>query len=168
MSPSSTALQSGGSKQFTSTVTGTSNTAVTWTAALGSISSSGVYTAPTLNDQVEDTVSAISVVDSTKYASASVTVTVNSGLVNTFYIDPVNGNDSNAGTSQSAAWKTICKANSSARLGTNGAVINLLPGTFTLSAQGSCWSSSDGILALTLNGTATQRVEWQGQNDPRT
>jgi hypothetical protein len=67
-------LQSGQSQQFTATVTGTSDTAVTWTAILGSISSSGLYTAPTVTNQVSDTISAISVADSAEYASASVTV----------------------------------------------------------------------------------------------
>ena len=78
VSPISLALQSGQSKQFTSAVTGTSNTAVTWTAVLGSISSSGDYTAPAVTSQSYDTVSAISVADSTKYASSAVTVTIKS------------------------------------------------------------------------------------------
>lgn len=74
VSPSSLTMQSGQSKQFTSVVTGTSNVAVTWTAVLGSISSSGVYKAPTVTDQVVDTVSATSTTDPTKYASASVVI----------------------------------------------------------------------------------------------
>ena len=127
VSPSSVVVQAGHSKQFTSTVTGTSNTAVTWTAQLGSIRSSGVYMAPTLTDHAVDTVSAVSVADSTKYASASVTVTANSGLVNTFYIDPANGNDSNNGTSSTTAWKTLCRANSAATLGPAGTIITMLP-----------------------------------------
>lgn len=167
VSPGSVRLQSGQSKQFTSAVTGTSNTAVTWTAELGSISSSGFYTAPTFWSQIVDTVSAVSAADPTKYASASVTVSVNTGSVNTFYVDPVNGKDANNGTSQATAWKTICKANSAATLGTNGTLINLLPGTFTLSAQGSCVNSNINSPVLTLNGTSTQRVVWQCVNDPR-
>jgi len=75
VSPSSLALQSGQSKQFTATVTGTVNTAVTWTARLGSITSSGDYTAPIVTSQSSDTVSTISVADSTKYASSTVTIT---------------------------------------------------------------------------------------------
>ncbi len=157
MSPSSVALQSGQSKQFTSTVTGTSNTTVTWTAALGSISSSGFYTAPTLAGQILDTVSAVSDVDPTKYASASVTVSVNAGSVNTFYVDPVNGNDSNNGTSQATAWQTLCKANDSATLGTDGTQIILLPGTFTLANQGSCYSSGGGLLLTSQRHVHTAR-----------
>jgi hypothetical protein len=74
LSPTSSALQSGQSEQFTSVVTGTPHTAVTWTAALGSITSSGVYTAPTVASESQDSVSAISVADPSKYASGSVTV----------------------------------------------------------------------------------------------
>jgi hypothetical protein len=78
VSPSTVTLQSGQSKQFTSAVTGTSNNSVTWTAVLGSISPSGIYTAPT-GGQTQDTVSAISVADSTKYASASVVIQSSDG-----------------------------------------------------------------------------------------
>src|ERR1700730_7169408 len=75
VSPTSVALQSGQSKQFEATVTGTPNTAVTWTASIGTVSSSGLYAAPTVTSQSSDTVSAISVADSSKSASGSVTVT---------------------------------------------------------------------------------------------
>ena len=79
VSPTSLALQSGQAKQFTSAVTGTSNTAVTWVAALGSISTSGLYTAPPVTSQTLDTVSAISVADSTKYANAAITINPTGG-----------------------------------------------------------------------------------------
>jgi hypothetical protein len=74
ISPSSASMQSGQTLQFTAKVTGTTNTEVTWTAALGSISSSGLYTSPNVTTQTVDTVSAISVADPTKYASSIVTV----------------------------------------------------------------------------------------------
>ena len=46
ISPTSTSLLTGGNQQFTATVTGTTNTSVTWSATAGTISSSGRYTAP--------------------------------------------------------------------------------------------------------------------------
>ena len=54
ISPSSATVSFGGTKQFTATVTGTTNTAVTWSvsssggngAQIGSISSAGLFTAP--------------------------------------------------------------------------------------------------------------------------
>jgi hypothetical protein len=73
ISPSSVTLQAGGTQQFTATVTGTTNTSVSWSATCGTISASGFYTAP--SSAMNCTVTATSVADSTKSASASVTVT---------------------------------------------------------------------------------------------
>ncbi len=86
--PSPVVLQTGKSMQFTATVTGTSDTAVTWTAVLGSISSTGLYTAPTVTSQTMDTVSAISDADSSKYASASVTVTSSPSTAPAYSLNP--------------------------------------------------------------------------------
>jgi len=77
LTPASTTLGQGQPQQFTATVTGASNTAVTWsfTPATGTLSSSGLYTAPaTISSQQTVTVTATSVADSTKSASAQVTL----------------------------------------------------------------------------------------------
>ncbi len=74
ISPTTANVTSGGTQQFGATVTGSTNTAVTWTASAGSISSSGLFTAPTASTNATVTVTATSVADSTKSASASVTV----------------------------------------------------------------------------------------------
>jgi hypothetical protein len=72
---------------FTATVTGTTNTAVTWSvsggASNGTISSSGVYTAPaTVPNPAKVTVIATSQADPTKSGSATVTVVSSaSGIV---------------------------------------------------------------------------------------
>jgi hypothetical protein len=66
--------------QFTATVQGTSNTAVTWTvdtiaggnSSVGTISATGLYTAPSLAGS--HTVTATSAADTTKSASAALTV----------------------------------------------------------------------------------------------
>lgn len=73
VSPTSVSLQTGETQQFTATVTGTTTTGVTWSAAGGTISSSGLYTAP--NTTGTYTVTATSVADSNRSASATVTVT---------------------------------------------------------------------------------------------
>jgi hypothetical protein len=70
-------LSSGGTQQFTATVTGTANTAVTWSATAGSVDSSGFYTAPVVQKITNATVTATSQADPTK--SATSTVTVNPG-----------------------------------------------------------------------------------------
>jgi len=73
LSPTSASVQTGHTQQFTATVTGSSNTAVTWSASGGSISSSGMYTAPSTAGSY--LVKATSMADSTASASATVTVT---------------------------------------------------------------------------------------------
>ncbi|HLJ48142.1 MAG TPA: hypothetical protein VKU01_19140 [Bryobacteraceae bacterium] len=73
VSPTSASLQPGQTKQFSATVTGTSNTAVTWTATGGTISTSGLFTAGSTAGSF--TVTATSVADPTKSGSASVTIT---------------------------------------------------------------------------------------------
>ncbi len=74
VSPASTTLFSNQTQQFTATVGGTSNTGVTWLATAGSVSASGLYTAPTVTAQTSAVVTATSNADSTKSASAAVTV----------------------------------------------------------------------------------------------
>ena len=72
ISPTSAPLLEGASQQFSSSVTGSSNTAVTWSAAGGTISSTGLYVAG--NSAGNFTVTAISAADSTKSAVASVAI----------------------------------------------------------------------------------------------
>ena len=75
ISPASASSVVGGTLPFTAKVQGTtSNTGVTWKAALGTISSSGNYTSPA--SAGTDTVTARSNADPTKFASAIVTVHV--------------------------------------------------------------------------------------------
>jgi len=83
ISPTSAAVRAGKTKAFTATVLNTSNQAVTWkvngitggSSKTGFISSLGTYVAPPIVPlQLVVTVSAVSVADPTKSASASVTV----------------------------------------------------------------------------------------------
>ena len=74
LTPTSVTLLSNQHNQFTATVSGTSNTGVTWSAAAGSVNASGVYTAPAVTTQTNVTVTATSNADSSKSASATVTV----------------------------------------------------------------------------------------------
>jgi hypothetical protein len=80
LQPSTGAVNTGASLPFTATVTGSSNTAVTWSvtgAAGGTVSASGLYTAPTAlaTASATATVEARSAADTTKAATALVTVT---------------------------------------------------------------------------------------------
>lgn len=83
ISPTSVQIGTGGQQQFTVTVTGTSNTAVTWTIAgtgcagttCGTVSSAGLYSAPATPPAPPFfSVTATSVADPSKSATASVTV----------------------------------------------------------------------------------------------
>jgi hypothetical protein len=77
--PTSASALSGGVVTFTATVTGTGNTAVTWSveeASCGSVTSGGVYTAPTVGGTTTCHVRATSQADGSKYARATVTVSV--------------------------------------------------------------------------------------------
>jgi len=75
VSPNNTTLTSGNTQQFSAAVQGTSNTAVTWSASAGSVSSGGMFTAPTVTSTSNATVTATSVADTTKKSSATVAVT---------------------------------------------------------------------------------------------
>jgi len=122
ISPASATVAVGGTQQFTATVQNTSNTAVTWqvngmaggNATVGTISSSGLYTAPAaVPSPAAVTVTAVSQADTTKSASAQVTVSATTGLA--FYVS-TTGSDSNPGT-LSSPWRTIQHASNSVQAG---------------------------------------------------
>ena len=85
VSPSSATVTTGGTQQFTAAVTGTSNTAVTWAVdgmfggntTVGTISTSGLYTAPSATGT--HTITATSAADSSKTGAAGVTVVSSGG-----------------------------------------------------------------------------------------
>jgi hypothetical protein len=72
VSPKTAPLVEGASQQFSASVTGTSNTAVTWTATGGTISTAGLYVAGIAAGSF--TVTATSAADATKYGQGSVTI----------------------------------------------------------------------------------------------
>jgi hypothetical protein len=75
--PPTATLTAGQTQQFTATVTGASNTAVSWSVSpqVGSISSSGLYMAPSPIASVQTvTVKATSAADSTRFATASISL----------------------------------------------------------------------------------------------
>src|SRR5262249_39229048 len=77
VSPGLVALTSSQSQQFNASVTGSSNTAVIWsmTPSAGTLSSSGLYTAPSaITSSQTITITATSAADSTRSASATVTL----------------------------------------------------------------------------------------------
>ncbi|WP_242343897.1 choice-of-anchor D domain-containing protein [Anaeromyxobacter terrae] len=139
VSPTTASLVGGATQAFTATVTGTTNAAVTWSiqegAAGGSITASGVYTAPATAGTYH--VVATSGADRSKTATATVTVTAPIPLPPSspspspspsgpqFYV-ATTGNDANPGT-EAQPWRTIQKAMNSA---TAGSTVNIKGGTY--------------------------------------
>lgn len=122
ISPATAALQTGQAQQFQATVTGTTNTTVTWSATGGTVTSAGVYTAPQAAGSY--IVKATSVADASKSASATVTV---SAVVSQ---PPVITSVSVSGiTTNSAAitWQTSQPADSDVEYGTTAAYGNSTP-----------------------------------------
>src|SRR5580704_7438824 len=86
VSPTAATVASGGTEQFSAQITNTSNTAVTWSATAGTVSTTGLFKAPTVTATV--TVKATSVADNTK--SASATVTVNAAAAGILTLNPTS------------------------------------------------------------------------------
>ncbi len=113
VSPTSASVQTTFTQQFTATVTGSTNTAVTWkvngavggNSTVGTITANGLYAAPSaVPSPATVTVTAVSQADTTKSASATVTVTAPNNTL-AFYVS-TTGNDANSGTI-SSPWRTI-------------------------------------------------------------
>jgi hypothetical protein len=144
----STILLPSATTSFTATVSNSTNTAVTWSIspAIGSITATGLYTAPEkITSSQAVTVTAQSLADPTKTANAVVMLTPPSGSANTYYVDRINGQDSNSGTSPAQALATIAKVNT----------LPLQPGETIAFAAGEEWHET---LKLTNSGTATAPI----------
>jgi hypothetical protein len=74
VSPLTATISSGGKQQFSATLTSTSNTAVSWQASKGTISSSGLFAAPAVTSSTIVTVTAASAADKSVVATSQVTV----------------------------------------------------------------------------------------------
>ena len=140
VAPTSTTLAVNGTVQFTATVGGTSNTAVSWSVASGggTVSSSGVYTAPASAGTA--TVMATSVADPSKTATATVTITAASGSTISVGISPNSTTLTTGGTRQFTA--TVSGS-------TNTAV------TWSVASGGGTVSTSGLYTAPSTAGTAT-------------
>lgn len=75
VSPARLTIVSGGSQQFVATVTHATNNGVLWTTTAGAISGTGVYVAPSVTANTNVTVTATSIQDGSKSASATVLIT---------------------------------------------------------------------------------------------
>ena len=78
ISPTSATVTSGATQQFTATVSHTNNTGVAWSSTAGTISGSGLFTAPAVSSSTSVVVTAISSAKPSAKANASVVVTATS------------------------------------------------------------------------------------------
>jgi len=149
VAPGTVSLSAGQSQAFSATVTGTSNSGVNWlvngvvggSSSLGTVTSSGVYTAPTPVPGSSVSVAAVSSVDTSKSGTASVSF---SGSPGTNYYVASNGSDASDG-SQSHPWATIQHA---ANVAAAGATVHVAPGSYS------------GSITTRTNGTASGRIRF--------
>ena len=139
--PTSASLGSGATKQFQARVSGSSNNTVTWTAQYGTVNSAGLYQSPSVTTKTIDTVSAVSAADASVYATASVLVYPQTAPpppsnASDYYVS-MNGSDRDGDGSLNSPWATIQTAVERVTLGTGGAVIHVLPGTYPQITNGS-------------------------------
>ena len=177
ITPTTATLSASQTTSFTAAVAGTSNTAVTWSVngtlggndTYGTISASGLYTAPaTVTTTVTETITATSEADTTKTATASVTLTPN-GTATSQYVTvspssvilPSGGQQTFAASVNSApvavTWQISCKAAFSTDCGTinSSGVYNapLAPppgGTVTVSATTTNNSANPGFATISI------------------
>jgi uncharacterized protein DUF1565 len=155
ITPTTASVVASKTQQFTASVTGTTNTAVNWRvngvsggdSSTGTVSSSGMYTAPPATAKMSVTVTAVSNADTSKTANAAVTVSpaaapppTSSGPA--LYVSP-SGNDSNDG-SLAHPYATINKA---ANAATAGVTIHVAPGVYQ-------------AVTTSKTGTASQRIRY--------
>jgi hypothetical protein len=171
ISPSSATPVTNATQLFTATVTGSTNTLVTWqvnsvtggTAATGTIATTGLFLAPPgVPSPATITVKAISQADPSKSASASVTIQTASRSGVSFYVSP-SGNDGGPGTLVSP-WRTIQHAANMAR---PGDTINVRAGIYhehvNIPASG---SASAGLITFRNYLSETPVVDGTGLTIP--
>ena len=157
VTPSSTSLSAGQQQQFNATVAGTTNTSVTWKTSGGTVSSSGLYTAPSSAGTY--TVTATSVADSTKSASASVTVSQPATV--SVSISPTTAN-LNTGTQQQFAATVTGSTNTSVTWKASGGTVSSSglytapssAGTFTVTATSVADPTKSASTSVTVSQPA--------------
>lgn len=154
VSPSSATVQAFTSQQFTASVSGTTNTAVTWlvngvvggSSTTGSISPAGLYTAPACPSTSSVTITAQSVYDST--AKGNATAGLTSTTPSNYHFVATTGSDSNDG-SGCHPWVTIQHA---ANVVNAGDTVFVGDGTYVETPN------------FTRGGTSSSRVTFRSLN----
>ena len=161
VAPTSVTVTTGGTQQFTATVSGTTNTAATWSATGGTVSSVGLYTAPSTAGTY--TVKATSAADPTKSASASVSVsapaTVSVSVAPTSTTTTTNGTAQftatvSGSTNTAVTWSATGGTLSSTGLYTAPSTA----GTYTVKATSAADPTTSASASVSVSAPATVSV----------
>ncbi len=154
VTPTTAALTPGLTQQFVASVSGTSNTGVTWlvngvdggNSTAGTISTSGLYTAPSsVASSISVTVTAISVADTTKSTSASVRIAAPASATDpSYYVSP-SGSNSNPCTQASPC-------------GTPDYAFNLASPGDTVQVAAGTYNYGSSAAEFTKSGTAGHNI----------
>ena len=155
VSPATASAPTGGTVQFSASVSGTvADKSVTWKAVSGAISVVGLYTAPAKAGT--DTVTATSNADNTKAASSSVTVSV--PVVNSVSISPATASVLTSGTQQFTATvagtvgdKSVTWKASAGTITTSGVyTAGTTAGTATVTATSNADAAKSASVTITV------------------
>ena len=184
IAPSSAMVPPGTQKQFTATATGSQNTTVIWSvsgpgcsgAACGTVTASGLYTAPPVAPTPPTAyVTATSQADTTKYATATATIaapitvvvsppiaTVTSGATQQFTATVTGSTNTAVTWSVQGAGCNGVACGSIDQTGLYTAPITVPnPPTVTVAATAQADGVSSGTAAITLTPTANSRLHGQ-------
>ena len=146
MTPGTATLTQGQTQQFSALVTGTTNSGVTWTTSAGMVSAAGLYTAPaSIPSQTTATVTATSVADPTKMATA--TVILNPGWSISGAVTP-----SSLGTGTMLTLSGATTAQVTANSSGNYSFAGLANGTYIVTPTKSGVVFVPATQTLTING----------------
>lgn len=164
VSPAAATVLTGNKQQFTATVTGEASTAVLWSVSgvengnstVGTIDSSGLYTAPaTPPSGGSVTITATSVSDSTQSASASVTVEFGVGALKGQYALLVKGQTSSGTIDRAGSFVADGLGNISSAILDSSTSSGI---STTLFGDGTYSITPDGRGALTMSNTVAGTV----------
>ena len=169
VSPTSATLAAGATQQFTATIIGSTNAAVNWSVSSGSISSSGLYTAPvSIMANTTVTLTATAQADSTKQATATLTVTpVVSVAVSPTSVSLAGGGQRQFtatvyGTTNSAVTWSVSGGGSITSAGLYSApasVTSSASATVTATSQADTTKTGSATVTLTPPGSASPSVK---------
>lgn len=169
ISPLDPSIAAGGKLQFAAAVSNTSNTAVTWSTSAGTISSGGLFTAPTTSGASPIMVTASSAAQSTAKASTGVTITsptttspfviTTSSVPSAVVVTPYSASLAASGGQPPYQWSVASGSlPAGLQLGASTGTLSgsaTQAGTFTFTVQGTDAASHTAQRSLSLVVSAT-------------